>query len=125
MSSPTRVARQRRRPETSVVAAETAAPGAFATGTLSPVSVDSSAAPSPSSTTPSTGTAIPRRTTNKSPTRTCPTGTFASAPSRTTAAVFGARRTSAASALVVFPFARASRSLPTVMSVTIIAALSK
>ena len=71
VSSPTRVASQRRKPDWLTVAADTASPGALSTGMLSPVSADSLTALSPSSTTPSTGMFSPGCTTKTSPRRTC------------------------------------------------------
>ena len=100
-------------------------PAALSTGMLSPVSADSFTAPPPSITTPSTGMLSPGRTTNTSSFITCSMGTVVSAPSRTTTAVFGASFISPLSASVVRPLERASSSLPTVISVRIIAADSK
>ena len=125
VSSPTRVARQRRKPDWLTVAAETASPGALSAGTLSPVSADSLTALVPSSTTPSTGMLSPGRTTNTSSLCTCSTGTVTSCSSRITVAVFGASFIRLFSASVVLPFDRASSILPTVISVRIIAADSK
>ena len=125
VSSPTRVARQRRKPDWLTVAAETASPGVLSAGTLSPVSADSLTALVPSSTTPSTGILSPGRTTKTSSFATCSTGTATSCPSRTTVAVFDASFIRLFSASVVLPFDRASSILPTVMSVRIIAADSK
>ena len=125
VSSPTRVASQRRKPEQLTVAAETPSPGALSTGTLSPVSAASLTALAPSSTTPSTGMLWPGRTTNTSPLRTCAAGILTSLPSRMTVAVSGARAMRLLSASVVLPLECASSSLPTVMSVRIMAADSK
>ena len=125
VSSPTREARQRRKPDWFSVAAETASPAALSTGMLSPVSAASFTALLPSSTTPSTGMVSPGRTTKMSPVRTCPMGTTVSLPERTTVAVFGASFIRLLRASVVLPFERASSILPTVMSVRIMAADSK
>ena len=125
VSSPTRVARQRRKPDWFTVAAETPSPGALSTGMLSPVRADSFTAPVPSSTTPSTGMFSPGRTTNSSPFRTWSMGTVISLPSFTTTAVFGASFISPFRASVVLPLDRASSILPTVMRVRIMAADSK
>ena len=125
VSSPTRVASQRRKPDWLTVAAETASPSALSTGTLSPVRADSLTALCPSSTTPSTGTLSPGRTMNTSPRLTCATDTARSAPSTRSVAVCGASFISPLSASVVRPLERASSILPTVMSVNIIAADSK
>ena len=125
VSSPTRVASHRRKPEQLTVAAETPSPGALSTGTLSPVNAASLTALAPSSTMPSTGMLWPGRTTNTSPLRTCAAGILTSLPSQITVAVSGARAMRLLSASVVFPLECASSSLPTVMSVRIMAADSK
>ena len=62
---------------------------AFATGWLSPVSIDSLTADSPLSTRPSTGTLAPARTTKTSPARTCESGTSFTSPSRSRSTVGG------------------------------------
>ncbi len=74
-----------------MLAPTTASPGRFATGSDSPVSIDSSTCDAPSTTSPSTGTFPPGRTTTRSPTRTSAVGTSCSRPSRTTVAAGGAR----------------------------------
>ena len=125
VSSPTRVASQRRKPDWLTVAAETASPAALSTGMLSPVRALSLTALAPSSTTPSTGMFSPGRTTNWSPRRTCSTGTVTSAPSRSRVAVLGASFIRLLRASVVLPLLRASSILPTVMRVRIMAADSK
>ena len=125
VSSPTRVASHRKKPDRLTVAADTLSPGCLSTGMLSPVSAASSTALSPSRTTPSTGIFSPGRTTNISPFFTCPIGTVTSAPSRTTTAVLGASFISDRRASVVFPFDRASSIFPTVIRVRIIADDSK
>ena len=125
VSSPTRVARQRRKPDWFTVAAETPSPGALSTGMLSPVRADSFTAPVPSSTTPSTGMFSPGRTTNSSPFWTWSMGTVTSLPSFTSTAVFGASFIRPFRASVVLPLDRASSILPTVMRVRIMAADSK
>ena len=125
VSSPTRVASQRMKPDWLMVAAETRSPGALSTGMLSPVSAASFTAVSPSSTTPSTGMFSPGRTTNTSPFATCSMGTTCSSPSRTTVAVLGASFIRLFSASVVLPLERASSILPTVISVRIMPADSK
>ena len=90
VSSPTRVARQRRKPDWLMVAAETLSPSALSTGMLSPVRADSLTALWPSRITPSTGMFSPGRTTKMSPCRTASMGTSVSTPSFTTVAVLGA-----------------------------------
>ena len=103
VSSPTRVARQVRKPDWLTVAAETVSPSALSTGMLSPVSADSLTALAPLTTTPSTGMLSPGRTTKVSPLRTLSIGTVSSLPSRTTVAVFGASFMRPFSASVVRP----------------------
>ena len=125
VSSPTRVASQRRKPDWFTVAALTRSPAVLSTGMLSPVRAASFTELSPLSTTPSTGMLSPGRTTNTSPRATSEIGTLCSLPPRSTTAVWGARRISDLSASVVRPFERASSILPTVMRVTIMAADSK
>ena len=125
VSSPTRVARQVRKPERFTVAADTRSPACLSTGTLSPVRALSSTALSPLTTTPSTGMFSPGRTTNRSSFATCPMGTVVSRPPTSTCAVLGASFIRLLSASVVLPLARASSILPTVMSVRIMAADSK
>ena len=126
VSAPTRSARMANHPVVFTVAPVTASPGRLPTGTLSPVMTDSSTTPSPSSTTPSTGTPSPAFTSSTSPTRTCSTGTRCSEPSGPRrVASFGVRSISFVMASVVLPFARASKYLPSVMSVKIMAADSK
>ena len=65
---PTFSERTTRLPLVLMVAPITLSPGRLVTGNGSPVSMDSSRALSPSSTTPSTGTFSPGRTRNASPT---------------------------------------------------------
>ena len=125
VSSPTRVARHRRYPEVLMVAAETVSPGPLSTGTDSPVRAASLTALSPSKITPSTGMASPGRTAKVSPTATSPMGTVTSCPSRTKTAVWGARPMRPFRASVVRPLLMASSSLPRVISVGIMAAVSK
>ncbi|OQA64374.1 MAG: hypothetical protein BWY37_02068 [Firmicutes bacterium ADurb.Bin262] len=105
--------------------AKTRSPGCLSTGMLSPVSADSSTAEAPSAITPSTGMLWPGRITTTSPTATSSTGISACPPPRSTVAVLGARSRSFAMACVVLLFERASRYLPRVMSVRIVAADSK
>ena len=125
VSSPTRVASQRKNPDWFVVAALTEEPFCLSTGILSPVSAASLTALLPSMTIPSTGMFSPGRTTKISPCRTSAIDTVTSCPSRTTVAVFGASRIRLFKASVVLPFAWDSSIFPTVMSVRIIAADSK
>ena len=125
VSSPTRAARQRRKPDWFSVAEATSSPGPLSMGRLSPVSAASFTALVPSTTTPSTGMVSPGRTTKMSPALTSPTGTVVSAPSLRSVAVWGASCKRLFRASVVFPLARASSIFPTVMRATIMAADSK
>ena len=125
VSSPTRSARQVRKPDWLIVAALTRSPAALSTGTDSPVRAASFTALSPESTVPSTGILSPGRTVKRSPMRTSSTGTSVSCPSRRSVAVFGASFIRLFRAFVVFPLDRASSILPTVISAGIIAADSK
>ena len=125
VSSPTFVARKRKLPEVLIVAPTTSSPTPSSTGRLSPVSMDWSSAPCPSRITPSVGTVWPSRTITMSPAFRSLASISTSAPSRTTVARCGARSSRREIASEVRPFARASRYLPTEISVTIIAADSK
>ena len=126
VSSPTRVATMVKYPLVETVAPVTALPGPFSTGTLSPVRADSSSVALPSSTRPSTGTAWPAFTAKTSPSCTLAAGSSSRLPSSATRqAVLGARSIRLVTASVVRPLARASKYLPRVMSVRIMAALSK
>ena len=125
VSSPTRVASQRKKPEVFTVAADTWSPASLSTGMDSPVRAASFTAECPSMTVPSTGMLSPGRTTKTSPFFTWSMGTIFSAPFTTTVAVWGARDMRDLSASVVRPLERASSILPTVMRVRIIAADSK
>ena len=107
------------------MAAETVSPFRFSTGMLSPVRADSFTALSPSKTIPSTGILSPGRTTNLSPSFTFSMETISSFPSLRITAVFGASFISDFNALVVFPFEKDSRVLPTVIKVRIVADDSK
>ncbi len=124
VSLPTRVARTVRKPLSFIVAALTRSPALLSTGMLSPVSADSFTAEVPSVTMPSTAKLCPGRTVKKSPTRTSSAGMVTSLPSRSTVAVLGVSSIRLLSASVVCPLLMDSSSLPRVISVTIIAALS-
>ena len=91
VSAPTRVALKRSRPVLLSVPPIMAAPGFFATGMDSPVSIDSSTADEPSITSPSVGTFSPGLTMTTSPTITDSAGTSISTLSRTTCACAGLR----------------------------------
>jgi len=126
VSAPTRSARITTVPVPLMVAPMIRSRACFGTGIGSPVTIDSSTAVSPSSTTPSTGTASPGRTRNRSPTWTSSSGTSSSPPSgRTRRARLGASFKSARIAVPVRPRARSSSTCPSSTSVTITAAGSK
>ena len=125
VSSPTRVAFAVKNPEALMVAAVSSSPTLLSTGMLSPEIADSSTALSPERITPSTGMLSPGRTTKISSTFTCSIGTLFSSPSIRMVACFGANSISPRNASVVLPLEYASSILPTVISVSIMAADSK
>ena len=84
-------------------------PRPTSTGTDSPVSIEASTADSPLSTTPSVAIFSPGRTTNRSPTRSCSTGTSTSSPSRSTRASLAPSSSSLRIASPERRFARASK----------------
>ena len=100
-------------------------PAPLSRGTLSPVSIDSSNAPSPSKITPSTGTIPPALTTKMSPSLILSIGTKLSLPSRSKIAFFGFSLIRLFSAFFVLPFENASSDFPTVIRTKIIPADSK
>ena len=91
------------------VAPVTASPAVTSAGTGSPVSIEVSTAELPDSTTPSVAIFSPGRTTNRSPTSSCPAGIRASVPSRSTATSLAPSDSSARSAAPARRFARASK----------------
>ena len=110
VSAPIFVARTTRRPPAFTVAPATSSPGCFSTGTDSPVSSDWSTADTPSSTIPSVAIFSPGRTTKRSPTASCSTGTRRSAPSASRIATsFAPSSSSAVSAAPARRLARASK----------------
>ena len=125
VSLPTCVALHFKYPDWFMVAADTRLPLLLSTGMLSPESVDSSTAESPSSTIPSTGMLSPGFTTNISPTATSSMPTATSAPSLMRTAVLGARSIRPFKASVVRPLEYASSVFPTVIRASIMAADSK
>ena len=125
VSAPTLVARNVKEPVVFMVAPITSSPSLLTTGIGSPVSIASSTADEPLTTTPSTGTFSPGRTTTRSPTTTLSTGTSTSTPPRCTRAVRGCSPMSALIAAPVWPLARASSSRPKRISVMMKAAESK
>ncbi len=110
VSAPTFVARTTRRPPALTLAPATSSPGCFSTGTDSPVSSDWSTAELPDSTIPSVATFSPGRTTKRSPTASCSTGTRRSVPSASsTATSLAPSSSSASSAAPARRLARASK----------------
>ena len=112
VSWPTRCASMIRRPEAFMVAPVTILPGETSTGRDSPVSMDSSTAEVPDTTTPSVAMRSPGRTTNCSPTCSCSIGMRTSWESRRTATSFAPRLRSSCNACEERPFARASNQRP-------------
>ncbi len=124
VSDPTAVARARSVPVVLMVAPTSAAPGALGTGTLSPVTVNSSTSLVPSTTSASTGTFAPGRMSSRSPTASSAVGTSTGSPSRTTRAVAGARSRRARMASLAPPRARISSQCPRSTNVASSAAAS-
>ena len=126
VSLPTRRVMTVRAPLWFRVAAVTWSPGPLSTGRLSPVRAASLTALWPERTSPSTGTLSPGRMRTRSPGFTRSMGVATGCPvSSSTLATPGARSMRARMASVVRPLLTASTCLPTVMSVRIMAALSK
>ncbi len=125
VSRPTRTALHFKKPFWLSVAALTGEFASLSTGMLSPESADSSTADAPSRTTPSTGTLSPGFTIKTSPSFTRDASITVSTPSRITVAVLGVSFTRLFNASVVRPFDMDSRHFPRVISVTIIADVSK
>ena len=125
VSRPTRVARITNEPVVLMVAPMTSSPAPFVAGIGSPVSIDSSTADMPSTTTPSTGTLSPGRTRRRSPGTTIASSTSSSTPSRIRRAVVAWSPTRRRIAPVVRPLARASSHLPSRIRPRMIAAESK
>ncbi|MCY1231008.1 hypothetical protein D9M72_434440 [compost metagenome] len=125
VSAPTATVRATSSPSKLIAPPVSRSPGFLGTGTLSPVSIDSSAWLLPSITSASTGMRSPGRTTTSSPTRTDASGTLASWPPRRTRAVSGRSAASARMASAVWRLARVSSHLPSRTSVITTAALSK
>ncbi|MNC85477.1 hypothetical protein D3C83_10770 [compost metagenome] len=126
VSEPTRSARKTKEPLPFTVAPVTRAPASLATGTGSPVIMDSSTRLAPSRTVPSTGTFSPGFTRRWSPTLTASSGTCSSVPSpRRRQARLGASSSSCRIAWLVWPIARNCSTSPSMTSVTMTAAASK
>ncbi len=125
VSLPTLVAMNRSDPEPFTVPPMTSSPSLLLTGKLSPVTMLSSMALSPSATRPSTGTFSPGRRSSTSFTCTCSTGTVRTSPSGPiTFAWVGAKRSKALSASEEPRRLRISIQWPKSTKVTSIAAAS-
>ncbi len=125
VSRPILSARMTKLPDLLSVPPMTWAPSSFVTGMDSPVTMDSSSAERPSSSTPSTGTLSPGRTRNLSPTATASSEISSSLPSSCTRrAVLGARSSSALMAPEVASRARSSSTWPISTSTVIMLAAS-
>ena len=126
LSLPAAVTRISTRPSPLIEPPVSASPAALATGSGSPVSMDSSTCVAPSATVPSAGTRSPGRTASWSPRRSSSTGMSFSLPSQSIrCATSGRSACSARMAAVVWRLARSSSHLPRRTSVTTTAALSK
>jgi hypothetical protein len=126
VSAPTLSARMTKPPVWLRVPAVTFAPGSFDAGMDSPVTIDSSTVPLPSTSSPSTGTFSPGRTRSSSPAWMLSICTVSSDPSGfTRTAVLGARSRRALMAPEVFSRARSSSTWPSRTSAVMTAAASK
>ena len=126
VSAPTRSATRTNEPVVFKVPALVRSPARLATGTGSPVSMDSSTSLPPLSIRPSTGTLSPGRTRNRSPGWTVSSATSSSRPSAANrCAVFGARFISARIAASVRAWARCSKICPSNTIVVMKAVASK
>ena len=96
-------------PSALIVPPMTSSPISLATGTGSPVNIDSSTSELPSMTTPSTATRSPGRMRKTSPTPMVEMGTVRSSPSTIWFAVSGRNFINASIAAPVLPLARASK----------------
>ena len=108
-----------------IVAPASSVPGATSTGTDSPVTIDWSTAEAPSTTMPSVAIFSPGRTTKRSPTLSCSTGTSVSAPSRINRASFAPSSRRARMAVPERRLAWVSKYRPSRISVVITAEASK
>ncbi len=122
---PTAVTKTTSRPCPLMAAPTTSSPGSTSTGIDSPVSSDRSTQDRPCFTTPSEGIFSPGRTTTSEPGCRSSIGMRRSCPSTSRVASFAPRSSSAREASPAVIRARASRTFPTRMSVTITAAVSK
>lgn len=125
VSSPTRVARMTMEPFRLIEPPVSGSPGTLSTGIDSPESIDSSTDVVPSTVVPSTGIRAPGFTRSRSPLRTKAAGISRSRPSSIRIAVSGARRMSSRIAPEALRRERPSRYLPSMISATIIPAVSK
>ena len=126
VSAPTRPARSVKAPVPLSVPANTGSPTDLSAGILSPVNADSSSDDAPAAIAPSTGTYSPGRTARMSPAATRSTGMSDMDPSSESRwAVWGRRSIS----MVIAPDVRASAldssHLPSRISATMMAAMSK
>ena len=112
LEAPMLVASISSEPAVLIVAPITGSPRCFSTGIDSPVSIDSSTAELPWTTTPSIAMRSPGRTITRSPLRTSAIATSRSWPPRRTRAVDGWSFASWRNARVVFRLARASMAWP-------------
>ena len=115
VSSPTAVTRTRRLPPAATVPATTLSPAALATGTDSPVIIDSSTSAVPSTMTPSAGTRAPGRTSTTSSTASSASGTSSVPSSVTRSAVSGSSSARALSAPCAWAIERISIQWPSSM----------
>ncbi|MNW55244.1 hypothetical protein D3C74_328920 [compost metagenome] len=117
VSDPIRVARTTSRPPAFVVAPVTVSPAETSTGTDSPVSMDSSTADVPVTTTPSVAIFSPGRTTNSSPTCRSSTGILVSTSPRRTETSFAPSSSSARRAAPACFLERFSKYRPARMNI--------
>ena len=126
VSSPVRVTRTCSSPDSSTLPPVTALCGPLSTGRLSPVSMLSSTAPVPDSTSPSSGTRAPARISRTSPALTAAVGASCTRPSASTSThTSGASFLSPSIAPRVRRVLRNSKYLPSITSVMTTAADSK
>ena len=115
-SAPMRVARTRSAPVRLTVPPTTSSPVRRSMGSGSPVSIDSSMLPCPSTMVPSAAMDSPGRTRNSSPVMRLEMGSSSSPPVRTTRTVWGRSESRRSSAAEARPFARSSSHCPVTMS---------
>ena len=125
VSRPTRVTSTTSRPSAFTLAPTTSSPGPRSTGTLSPVSIDSSTEDRPSRIRPSVATCSPGRTRKRIPGRSTSTATSRSVPSSSSrVASWAPSSSSARSADPARSLARASAQRPSSRKVVTVAATS-